>query len=275
MRIKHMQLHENLSLPDVADVLAAVGMPMDRTGVGRALQRVAIKGVEEPAAPGARWRIPRSLLAEVVAACLYRRQLRSHDRCGADLRRCRLDAAELLLRNPDLAGLVPRRLKVEVFARQQARQRAAEERLRLAEEAERHRVAVQEAAWRRKQEEERELYERIEREREREAHERVMNESYRLCFVAALKVMDLPRGGPTWPELPEALQVRRDFPYERPGWWAAPPKLYAAVKDDMPNRDRYRPVEPDFSELIPSYVPGAPWPWRRPEAEDDADGAAA
>jgi tryptophan 2,3-dioxygenase len=70
---------------------------MDRGNCGRALRAVAIAGVEPPEGPGGRWKIPRAKLTDAVAACLYRRQRRSHDRWAAGLERCRWRAAELLL----------------------------------------------------------------------------------------------------------------------------------------------------------------------------------
>jgi hypothetical protein len=265
-----MNLPEILTPEDVAEVLAAVGRPADRTSVARALRQMPVEGVAAPRRRGEWWIIPRDRLTEAVAACLYRRALRSHDRWDADLERCRLDAAEVMLKCPELAGLVPGSLKRAALERRDERVRREEERRRRIAEAVRRRASGQEEAWRRKQQEERELYARIERERAREEHERVMRECYRICYRAAFRSLDLPWGDKRG--LPEYEQLRRDFPYDRPGWWQPPPGLFEAVAEDLPKQSRFGYVEPDWSRWIPPYEPGKPWPWRR---RDDADAAGA
>jgi hypothetical protein len=146
------------------------------------------------------------------------------------------------------------------------------QRRRLIEEAERRRLREQEEAWRRKQRAERESRERYERERARAKQERAMSECYRICFREAYKAIGSPKG-PAWPELPEAQQLRRDFPHDRPAWWAPPPGLFEAVQDYQAERERRVCEEPDWSGWVPPYVPGKAWPWRLPEP-DEADGAA-
>jgi hypothetical protein len=271
MRIGTVRLPENLSLPILADVITDLGVPVDRRSVGRALQSVVIDGVVAPDQPTDRWRIPRAKLAEVVGACLFRRRRRSHDRWAANLDGCLLDAAEMLMRRDDLHEHVPKQLQRQVHARQQARWEAQDERRRQIAEAERRRLEEQREAWRRKQEAERELHERYERERAREARERVVRECYGICYRAAFRSLNLPYGDKRG--LPEYEQLRRDFPYDRPAWWAPPPGMYEAVAEDLPKQVVYGYQPPDWSKWVPPYVPGQPWPWRCPEPA--ADGAAA
>ena len=118
-----MKLPENLCLADVADVATRLGVPIDRTNAARALRAVVIDGVEEPENPRGRWRIPRAKLTDVVAACLYRRARRSHDRLSADIGRCRLAAAELMMDHDELARLVPRPLARAITERRRERWR--------------------------------------------------------------------------------------------------------------------------------------------------------
>jgi hypothetical protein len=265
-----MNLPENLSLPLLADVMTALGVPMDRGNVGRALQAVVIAGVEAPKGPGDRWRLPRRKLTDVVAACLYRRRHRSHDRSACTADGCLLDAAALMMRHDELHAHVPKSLQRQVLERREARRRAEEERRRRIQDAERRRLREQREAWRRKQEEERAERERWARRREEEEHERVVAECYRLCFRQGYKAIGSPQG-PRWPELPEAVQLRRGFPHDRPAWWEPPPGMHEAVKEYMAARARwYLAEESDWSRWVPPYVPGQPWPWRRSEAEADA-----
>jgi hypothetical protein len=272
LRVKHMKLAVNLSLPMVADVMTAIGVPVDERNVGRALQAVSIPGVEAPDGPGGRWRIPRRRLADVAAACLLRRRRRSHDRTAYTLEGCLLDAAALIMRHHELHQHVPRRLAEAVTARREARLRAQRERQRRTEETERRRLKEQREAWRRQQARERAERERWARKRAEEEHERVMDECYRLCFRQAYKAIGSPQGA-HWPELPEAVQLRRDFPHDRPARWA-PPGMFEKVKEYMAARARwYLAEEPDWSRWVPEYVPNRPWPWRQPESDDDADPA--
>jgi hypothetical protein len=268
-----MDLPPNLSLPVLADVLAELGAPMDRGNVGRALQAVVIAGVEAPGGPGDRWRLPRRKLTDLVAACLYRRRRRSHDRSACTADGCLLDAAQMLMRHDELHRHVPRRLAEAVTARREARLRVQRERQRQAEEDERRRLREQREAWRRQQAREQAERERWARRRQEEERERVMSECYRLCFRQACKAIGSPQGA-HWPELPEAVQLRRDFPHDRPARWAPPPGMFEKVKEYMAARARwYLAEEPDWSRWVPEYVPNRPWPWRQPESDDDADPA--
>jgi hypothetical protein len=232
------------------------------------LRAVAIGGVEEPENPRGRWRIPRAKLTDVVAACLYRRQRRSHDRVAVDLSSCLLDAAEAMLADPELAGLVPKRLRRLAVERRQARWRAQQERQRRIAEAERRRAEEREAARRREREEERLSHERLERGRRREEHERVLGACYRICYRAAFRSLNLPWGDKRG--LPAYEQLRRDFPYDRLGWWQPPPGFYEAVAEDLPKQVEFGYVEPDWSRWVPPYEPGKPWPWRKREGAGDA-----
>jgi hypothetical protein len=96
-----------------------------------------------------------------------------------------------------------------------------------------------------------------------------MAETYRLAFRAAFKSLNFPY--PLDTGSPEYQQLRRDFPHDRPPWWAPPPGMFEAVKDYMAERARRVCEEPDWSRWTPSYQPGKPWPWRKPES--DGDGA--
>ena len=256
-----MRLPELLVPADVSQVLEVLGEPADRTAVGRALRQFPVAGLAPPTRRGQPWHIPRAKLVEVVGACLLRRAMRSHDRWSADGHESLLDAAELLLGDPELARLVPRSLKRAVLERQEARRRAeAEHRRRIGESLERQRRA-EAAARRRAREEEARWFEELQRKREREEHERLMRAAYSICFRAAYRAIGSPKG-PRWPELPEARQLRRDFPHERPAWWLPPPGLLDAVKAQDAEPALPGQQEPDWSRWVPPYVPGRPWPWR-------------
>ena len=158
------------------------------------------------------------------------------------------------------------------------RQRAERQRRELErhrqerEEAARREAEAEAEAYRRKVAAERAFYAEILRKRERDEHEKVMEECYRVCFRTALKALwaaGMPTG-PDWTEHPKAQQLRRDFPRERPSWWAPPAGLYEAVKADQALRLKFPYQEPDWGRWVPSYVPGRAWPWRQP-APVDAD----
>ena len=255
-----MRLPENLSLPMVADVMAALGVPVDRGNVGRALRNVVIDGVEAPDGPGCRWRVPRAKLTDAVAACLHRRQRRSHDRWNADLERCRLAAAELMTDHDELARFVPRPLARVIADRR-------EEKRRLRTEAERREREGRERQAREAR------ARRLEHERrERERHEKtVMDWAYSHCFHEAYKAIGAPTGGDRF-ERPEFVQLRLDFPSPRPSWWLPPPGMYQAVAEDLPKHRLPDYVEPGWSRWVPPYEPGKPWPWHAPEPADAAAG---
>jgi hypothetical protein len=252
-----MKLPENLSLPVVADVLADLGVPVDRGNVGRALQAVAIHGVEAPDGPGGRWRIPRAKLTDVVAACLYRRQRRSHDRWDADLQRCRLAAAELLMDHDELARFVPRPLARAIAERWREKwRRLVEAEHREREERERQARAAEAR--------------RLEQERrERERHEQVLLDwCYAVCLGAARAAIGAR--GPDRQDRPEVVQLQRDFPVPRPDWWLPPPDLRGPMAEYLKDLANLPDEHPDWSRWIPPYEPGKPWPWRKGGGADRA-----
>jgi hypothetical protein len=252
-----MKLPENLSLPMVADVLLSIGLPMDRGNVGRALQGVVIDGVEAPDGPGGRWRIPRAKLTDAVAACLYRRARRSHDRWDADLERCRLAAAELLMDHDELARLVPRPLARAIAERRREEWRRLVEAERREQEEGARQARAAEAR-------------RLEHERrERERHEQVVLDwCHAVCLGAARAAIGA--GGPGQEDHLEVVQLRRDFPVPRPDWWLPPPGLRGPMAEYLKDLANLPGEHPDWSQWIPPYVPGQPWPWRKPDAESDA-----
>jgi hypothetical protein len=266
MRIRKVMIPENLSLPILADLITDLGIAVDRRSVGRSLQSVVIRGVVAPDKPTDRWRIPRAKLAECIGACLFRRRRRAPDRWSATPDECLLDAAGLMMRHGELWRHVPESLRRRVIERREARWREEAERRRQAEEAERRTAAELAERYARERREERERHEQIERERVAAAHEKVLDACYSACFRAAYRAIGAP-GGPHWTQLPEAVQLRRDFPHDRPADWAAPPGMYEAMKADLPKQVVYGYVEPDWSRWIPPYRPGQPWPWRRAEAD--------
>jgi hypothetical protein len=263
MRIKRMNLPENLSLPALADVLVDLGTPIDRGNCGRALQAVAIPGVAAPDGPGGRWRIPRAKLTDAVAACLYRRQRRSHDRWAADLERCRWRAAELMLDHDELWKFVPRPLAEAIIERRrekwrlhvEAERRKEKERARQAREAKKRRLE----------------HER----RERERHEKVVLDwCYCICREAAREAIGLGNG-PDDKTRPEIVQLYEDFPIPRPDWWLPPPELRARMAEYLKDLANIPDEHPDWNQWIPPHEPGKPWPWRRTDTERPEDVAGA
>ena len=126
-----------------------------------------------------------------------------------------------MLGDAELARLVPRSLKRAVLGRQEARRRAeAEHRRRIEESLGRQRQDRAEAR-RQAREEEARWWAELQLKRERDERERLLREAYSICFRAAYRAIGSPKG-PRWPELPEAQQLRRDFPHERPAWWRPP-----------------------------------------------------
>ena len=122
-----MKLPEILSAGDVADVLVRVGFPVDRQNVARALHEAPVDGVIAPGRIGQGWRVPRSALLDVFATCLWRRAQRERAPRGygpGSPAAYRVDAAELLMEERELARLVPRSLKQAVRQRWEARRRS-------------------------------------------------------------------------------------------------------------------------------------------------------
>jgi hypothetical protein len=160
-----------------------------------------------------------------------------------------------MLADPELAKLVPRRLRAEILERR----RIEEERRRRAREA-------------------REVAERRAREwAERQEHDRVLKNAYWRVRYVYLSQFTLKRADGTWDWVGDAETFDRDWPRDMPVGWLPPPTVYTTMKAfqqrDIPGNLTLE--EPDLRPLLPPYVPNAAWPWRRPEAEDDVDGAPA
>jgi hypothetical protein len=176
---------------------------------------------------------------------------------------------------PWLAALVPAELKPALCRQRRATLRRRREQERQERERrerwDRQRHAEAEAR-RRTREEEARWWAELQCKRERDAHERLMREAYSICYRAAFQSLDLPWGDKRG--LPAYEQLRRDFPYDRPGWWQPPPGLLEAVEAELPKRAKLPYQEPDWGRWVPPYVPGRPWPWRRADTkhpEDTAD----
>jgi hypothetical protein len=249
-----MRLPENLCLEDVGDVVARLRVPMDRTNVARALRAVSIEGVREPENRLGRWRIPRSKLVECVAACLLRRASRSPDRWALRPEKFVTAAAELMLRDAELEDLVPRRLRAEILERW----RLVEERRRREREAKEAAERKRRARQAREAKARRLEYERVRRERV------VLDWCYNACWWAAWEAVRAP-GQPYNKDLPEAVQLRRDFPVPRPDWWLAPPDLRARMAEYLKDLANIPDEHPNWAQWIPPYQPGRAWPWRKPE----------
>jgi hypothetical protein len=61
-----------------------------------------------------------------------------------------------------------------------------------------------------------------------------------------------------------------DFPVPRPDWWLPPPGLRGPMAAWLKDLANLPDEHPDWRQWIPPYVPGRPWPWRKPEAAGDA-----
>jgi hypothetical protein len=174
-----------------------------------------------------------------------------------------LDAADLLLDEPDLAPLVPAELRREAeHRRQERRERAEREEQEGREERlreERERQAEADAQRRAREGEAL----RLEEERRRHADAWFLDHAYGICRRNAYIAFGAPKGA-HWSQEPENLPFVCDWPSARPAWWAPPPGLLEAVKRYVPSPNGcVVGPEPDWGEWIPRYVPGRPWPWRR------------
>jgi hypothetical protein len=263
-----MPLRPVLNACDVEDVMAALGAAVDRVNIAKALHAAAIRGVVAPTRRGQCWVIPREALPDVVAACLQRRACRAAARSHLPLppfERFQVAAARKMLVFPELARLVPRRLRAAVRKQQEAelarRQAAVErERERLAAIERRRRAELDamrqrraaEARWRRD----------LERRRDEEARNRELADAYRVCRALAMADAAVTTGF-RWFERPENQPFVADWPVSRPAWWLPPPGLLAVTRVAEPQR--YVPgfQEPAaYRRLVPKYVQGQRWPWR-------------
>jgi hypothetical protein len=256
-----MRLPENLALDDVADVARRLGAATDRISVARALRNVTIRGVKEPETPRGKWRIPRARLHECVGAVLLRREERKPGWRNLDPDSFVQLAAESMLCDPDLEGYVPRRLKAEILERQRLEE---EERARAERRARRERATAERRA--------REREERAERNQ-------AIADCYWRCRIAYQVRWGLARPDiNVWQD----EEFKREWPRDRPRWWAPPPQMLDAMMDFNRRRDATRNFNLDFDteargwqEWLPPYEPGKPWPWRKVDTERPEDAAGA
>jgi hypothetical protein len=275
-----VKLPEVLSASDVADVLVRVGFPVDRQNVARALHQAPVDGVIAPGRIGQGWRVPRSALLDVFATCLWRRAQRERAPRGhgpGSPAAYRVDAAELLMEERELARLVPRSLKQAVRQRWGARRRAEEERRRRQEEWEKK---LDDLVWGKfRKEEERRRREREELERsveegrrkeEERKQRRLLEDTYQLCRHSARAAYGVTYGH-GWNTRPENQPYLRDWPGSPPDWWLPPPGLAEFVQAEgykFYHGGTYNP--PAWDRWVPRYTPGQPWPWRKRDGADDA-----
>ena len=59
----------------------------------------------------------------------------------------------------------------------------------------------------------------------------------------------------------------RDWPVPRPDWWLPPPGLREPMAEWLGDLINVPEEHPDWTQWIPAYVPGKPWPWRKPEGQ--------
>jgi hypothetical protein len=109
-----------LSARDVETWLLQFGMCVHHEEISQSLRLVPIPGCIVPARRGQRCTIPKAALLQLLVVCLARRSGR-RDVWPIVFDRVYLDAAEVLLRDPDVAPTVPPALKEAVKARRKAR----------------------------------------------------------------------------------------------------------------------------------------------------------
>jgi hypothetical protein len=271
-----MKLPETLSASDVADVLVRVGFPVDRQNVARALHQAPVDGVIAPGRVGQGWRVPKAALLDVTATCFWRRAQRELAPRGygpGSPCSYRLDAAELLMEDRELARLVPRSLKRRVRERQESRRRAEEERRRRAEEFQKKLDEAVWGKWRREQERERRereellrLVEEGRRKDEEKKRKRLLEDTYQLCRHSAAAAYGVSMT-PGWLQAPASQPFLRDWPGPPPDWWRPPPGLPEFVQAEgykFYHGGTYSP--PSWDRWVPEYVPGQPWPWCKADA---------
>jgi hypothetical protein len=91
---------------------------------------------------------------------------------------------------------------------------------------------------------------------------------------AAYQDFGSPKGA-YWPQEPENQPFVRDWPTERPAWWLPPPGLRGPMAEWLKDLANLPDEHPDWSQWIPPYEPGKPWPWRKVDAERPEDAAGA
>jgi hypothetical protein len=131
--VKWMRSPDTLSLSDVEELFARLGVPTARQNLARGLREVPVSGVNPPRGNGQAWRVRPHALLDLLSVVLWRRERRRLAPRGmgpGSPYRFQLDAAEWLMRDPELARLVPRGLAKAVGERREARRRRREERER-------------------------------------------------------------------------------------------------------------------------------------------------
>jgi hypothetical protein len=252
-----VDLPEHLLPDDVVEACLWAGFRIDRRNVTRALEQTPIPGVLPLPRRGVAGQIPRAALADVLAVCLRRRDLRERAPKGLHLRpieEYRRQAAERMMRVPWLAPLVSepaaqliRKREAAEKARERGARKKAAEQEREARRAEEARLEQIRA---RKQAEREERARREEQEWRRRAYFR--------CAVLVLEQIGCLYGKAPSPRPPA---FNADWPTSPPDWWLPPPGMVEAMQAEprIPPPG-YR--SPDLSHLMAPYVLGHPWPWR-------------
>jgi hypothetical protein len=275
-----MSSPDYLSLSDVEELLARLGVPAARQNLARGLRQFPLPGVDPPRGNGQAWRVRPHALLDLLSVALWRRERRRLAPRGlapGSPHRFQLDAAERLLADKELARLVPRGLKKTALERQAARRRRREEERRRLDEIVRRVLGAEDERDRRERERQARWEAEVDRREEARRHENAMTDCY--CACAKLVREDLGlRIGPGCQDRPEFARYRRDWPpwTERPGWWRPPPGMYELALAERERTRRFGEPEPDWRRfLVAPYEPGRPWPWRGPEADAAAADAAA
>jgi hypothetical protein len=252
-----MKVSETLSPDGVADLLARLGHPVDRRNIVLALQAEPIAGVVPSPRRGTPWSIAPSALLDVVAAVLRRRAMRAASRSFQPvppLARYHRPAAELLLRDSDLARVVPKKLRFSIEAAAHLKQ----------EQAEARRKAAAWAAGR-----EQRAAEARERQKMRLLTDYAMLTLYADARMAATAARFRPLDKAAL-ESPAFAQFVIEWPYpgERPADWLPPPGvLEAAIEEVRPFHDGKTRQIPDLRHLFPATLDWSKrWPWWKSDA---------
>jgi hypothetical protein len=119
-----MTLPRFLSAAAAEEIMLQVGVSLDRQSIASALRLVPLDGVIPPGRPGQAWVVPTNQLLNLLVVCLARRAsrgTRGGGRMPVNFDRIYLDAAGYLMRNRELARMMPPSLKKAVRERQRAR----------------------------------------------------------------------------------------------------------------------------------------------------------
>jgi hypothetical protein len=252
-----MTLPEALSPDAISELLARLGYVVDRRNLVLALQSEPIPGVTPSPCRGTPWSIAPSALLDVVAAVLRRRAMRAASRSFQPvppLARYHRAAGEIMLRDPDLAPLVPKQLRLSIEAAAQLRREAAEARR-------------QAAAWAAGREQR--MAEHREREDGRRLHE---FGRLHLYFEARLRVTAarFPKLDKEAIESPAYTSFCVEWPFPNaipPSWLPPPGTLDAAAELLRPWMLGTAKAPPELRHLLPSEIDWSqPWPWWRDDA---------